>query len=444
MDKSYSGFVAGKKEPVLIPDVDTYHEVRPFIDRKKYPFQSYLGVPLLVKDELIGTLELTSRQKNIYTEGDIKTISIIAEQAAIAIHNALIYQQEQRRAEELSSLANLAKAVSSVREDKELFAHLVQTITPLLDIEIAGFLLFDETQKVLIAQNPFIGIPPQFVELYKVPIPTDSPSEDIWLKQENIVTRDATEDPRFIDLGLDHSARAAGIRESALIPLKSGGRTIGYLQAANKRNGTPFDQDDLRLLEIIALQAAPIIENAELIKLSVGRALRAEALRRIASLSGSMATLDEIFKYSLLELARLLQVDIAGIFLLEENFGELKVHIDSLYGVTPEQLPSIIRLPIGDRNFRHTVTASKKPFSTGNASLDERVLPVFSALVGPLKIKSVIDVPLVIRDQGFGEIILTSSQEDFFSRSDIQLAVTVAGQLAIAYERSTLASQTDV
>jgi len=135
MDKGYSGYLAGKKEPILVPNVDTYQEVHPFIDRKKYPFQSYLGVPLLVREELIGTLELTSREKNAYTEGDIGTMSIIAVQAAIAIHNALIFQQEQRRAEELSSLANFTKAVSSVRDDQELFAHLVQGIAFMMNLK---------------------------------------------------------------------------------------------------------------------------------------------------------------------------------------------------------------------------------------------------------------------------------------------------------------------
>ena len=441
--EGFSGHVAKTLQPLLVSDIETYRDLRPVKDDGKHLFRSYLGVPLQMGNDLVGTLEMTSREAHAYTQNDIATLTMLSRQVAIAIHNALMYRDERRRTEELSSLANLAKAVSAVRDFKELFGHLLQGITPLLEIEIAGFLIYDENLRILDAKNPFIGVPPQFVELYKVPIPADSPAEAVWMSGETILTRDASEDPRMVSLGLDHSARAAGMRETVLIPLSSGGRSIGYLQAANKRDGTPFSSDDLRLLEIIALQAAPIIDNANLINQSVGRALRAGALRRIASLSGSTATLDEIFKYSLLELARLVQADLAGIFLLDENLGELRVHPQSLYGTRSEQLPHILRLPVGDVNFRHTVTASKTPFMTGDASIDERVLPVFAALVGPFEVRSVIDVPLIIRDRGFGEILLCSRKIDYFSQGDVQLAVTVAGQLAISLERSQLASQTD-
>jgi GAF domain-containing protein/nitrogen-specific signal transduction histidine kinase len=441
--EGYSGHIAQTLQPLLVNEIETYRDLGPMKDHWKYPYRSFLGVPLTMGSDLIGTLELTSRETNAYSQNDITTLTMVSGQVAIAIHNALMYRDERRRTEELSSLANLAKAVSSVRDYKELFGHLIQGITPLLEIEIAGFLIYDENLRILEAKNPFIGVPPQFVELYKVPIPTDSPAESVWMSGETIQTQSPSEDSQIVNLGLDHSARAAGMRETALIPLSSGGRSIGYLQVANKRDGTHFSSDDLRLLEIVALQAAPIIENANLINQSVGRALRSEALRRIASLSGSKATLDEIFKYSLLELARLIQADLAGIFLLDENLGELRVHPSSLYGTLSNQLPHILRLPVGDANFRQTVTASKTPFLTGDASIDERVLPVFAGLVEPFEVRSVIDIPLIIRDRGFGEILLCSKKTDYFSAGDVQLAVTVAGQLANALERSHLASQTD-
>jgi len=61
-------------------------------------------------------------------------------------------------------------------------------------------------------------------------------------------------------LGLHHLAQAAGIRHTVLMPLASGGRMLGYLQAANKRDGTSFDHHDLRFLAIIAGQAAPLLK----------------------------------------------------------------------------------------------------------------------------------------------------------------------------------------
>ena len=73
---------------------------------------------------------------------------------------------------------------------------------------------------------------------------------------------------------------------------------LGYLQVADKKDGSSFDQDDLRKLTIISGQAATLIENLILVRQSQERALRSEALRRIASLTGSVATLDEILSFS--------------------------------------------------------------------------------------------------------------------------------------------------
>lgn len=439
----YSGNVAALREPILISDVDAYRDYRPLIDRKKYPFHSYLGLPLLVGGELIGTLALTSLDRDAFSEKDVEELSLVSGQAAIALHNALLYREEKRRALELSSLANLTQVVSSVQDPEELFARLSQGISPLLDVEIAGFFIFEDVHRKLVAQNPFIGIPPQFVDLYQVDIPADSPADKIWRDQETLVITNAGEDPTMIDLGLDHSARAAGIKNTVLVPLKSGGRSLGYLQAANKRDKTTFTEDDIRLLSIVAGQAAPIIENVDLVQQSIQRALRAEALRRIASLSGSEADLDEILKYSIIELSRLLKVDAAAIFFLNENLAALDVHRESIYGVPEELYDQLGRIPIDERYSKYMVSVSKRPFITTNTLAETRVLPPYQTLMNTFKVKSAIDVPLVFRGRGVGELMLASDKQDHFSRSDVQLASTVAGQLAVAVERTSLASQTD-
>jgi len=443
MGEGYSGYVAEKRQPILVADVDTYRERRPIINRQKYPFHSYVGYPLVIGGELIGTLDLTSLDRDAFNENDVEVLRLLSGQAAVALHNALLYREEKRRALELSSLASLAQAVSSVRDSKELFAQLAEGISPLLEVQIAGFLVYEDVHRKLVAQNPFIGVPPQFIDLYQVDIPPDSPADKIWRDRETLVITNAGEDPQMIDLGLDHSSRAAGIKHTVLVPLIIGARSLGYLQAANKHDGTPFTQDDVRLLSIIASQAAPIIENADLVQQSIQRAFRAEALRRIASLSGSEAALDEILKYSVIELSRLLKVDSAAVFFLDESGGELQVHAASVYGVPPDLLEQLGRIPVAEEFSRFIVSNSQEPFISENAVEDRRISPPYRLLIDKLGVLSVADVPLVFRGRGLGEIMLGSNRSDHFTQSDIQLIMTVAGQLAVATERTMLGSQTD-
>ncbi|HIE58157.1 MAG TPA: GAF domain-containing protein, partial [Anaerolineales bacterium] len=235
-----------------------------------------------------------------------------------------------------------------------------------------------------------------------------------------------------------------GIHSTLLVPLSSGGRALGYLQVANKQDRSDFNDSDVRILKIITGQAAPIIENAGLIRQSIRRALRAESLRRIASLSGSSASLDEILKYSMVELARLFQVDYAAIYLLDETIGVLRVHDESVYGISPQDVATLGRINTNDPEFTKSITKNKTPYLTNNADLEENIISIYQPLIRRLKVKSVIDVPVIIREHGSGEVILASRQPDFFTRSDLQLAMTVASQMAVAIERASLESQTDV
>ena len=67
-EKGYSGYLITNRQPLLVEDVNTYLEVRPQVNQNQYPFNSYLGVPLLAAGELIGTLELASLNKGAFNQ----------------------------------------------------------------------------------------------------------------------------------------------------------------------------------------------------------------------------------------------------------------------------------------------------------------------------------------------------------------------------------------
>ncbi|HEX7974336.1 MAG TPA: GAF domain-containing protein [Anaerolineales bacterium] len=443
LDQGYTGYLASQHIPLLIPDVEQAIQPRPAADRQRFPIQSYLGVPLLAAGELVGSLELASFERECFSQTDLQLLQLISPQAAISIRNALLYKAEQQRSHELAGLASLAQAVSAIRNPQDLFASLNECISPLLPVEILGFLVYDENRRTLEAQAPFLGLPPSVVAWYQTMIPADSPAEEIWRRQETLTTSNAPEDERLEALGLHYLALAAGIRHTVLAPLSSSGHMLGYLQAANKQDGTPFDAEDLRLLAVIAVQSAQIIENFTLVQQSHQRAVRAETLRRIASLTSSSATLDEILKYSLQDLARLLQADMAAIFLLDEAHDELRLHKGSLFGVAYEMISTLAHIPIDDPGF--PLFRPGAPPSLAEVELSEgpQVVPLFRPLSDKLGIQASIDIPMIVREHVIGELVLGSYQPGFFQRGDTLSATTAASQIASAIEQATLYSQTD-
>lgn len=442
-NQGYTGYLARTREALLVKDITTFRQVRPALDRQRYPFQSYIGVPLVMAGDLIGTLELASLTRNHYTENDLEILRLLSGQAAVAVNNALLYEQQQQRALELAGLARLAQTVSSIRDPQDLVAQLVEQISPMLDVEILGFLLYDENRRLLQAQNPFLGIPPNIVEWYQISIPADSPAEAVFLSSETILAPNAPEDPTLKTLEMHHVAMVGSIQNTALLPLTSGGRMLGYLQVGDKRDGSLFDKDDMRFLAIIAGQAAPILENASLVQQARKRTQRAETLRRIASLISSTATIDEVLKFSLMDLARLLQADLAGILFVDENRGELVFHRDSLYGLPAELAKTIGGISQDSPGFQLTVTHLKRQLMSPDLAEDPDIPALYHPLAEKLGMHSFISVPLVVRERGLGELILGSLRPNFFSSADVQGVATAASQLAAAMEQSALAAQTD-
>ncbi|HCK65907.1 MAG TPA: hypothetical protein DHW49_06555, partial [Anaerolineae bacterium] len=330
---SLTQHVADKKSPLMIENVQQSE----LINGELISVQSYLGIPLMAGGELVGTLEAGQLSTGAFGQHDLDLLVLISGQAAVAIRNAKLYEDEQRRRAELIGLANLNQSIGSVRDMQDMFTRLVESILPLFQTEIVGFLLYDDDKRTLEGKNPFHGLPTQVVEIYRTSILPESPAEKIINSREPIITKNAMTDESWRDLGLADVATAASLRDNALIPLLSSGHMLGYLQIGHHTRGAAiFNQEEIRLMNIVASQAAAIIENVLLVQQARARALRADALRRIASLSASSATLEEILKYSMQEIARLFQADMGAIFLLDETRGVLSLNRESTYGVSEE------------------------------------------------------------------------------------------------------------
>jgi GAF domain-containing protein len=408
------------------------------------PVQSFIAVPLLVDDELVGLFEAGQTVSAAFSQSDLDLLNLIAGQAAVALRNAILFEQEQRHAVELSGLANLAHAVSAIQDPKDLFARLVESVAPLFKADIVGFLLYDENKRTLEAQVPFHGLPPHIVQIYRALFSGSSPANALLASRQPIITPDAAQDENWRVLGLTDIAQAASLRDSALIPLLSMGHMVGYFQVSRHSDGTTaFSESEIHLMGIVSDQAAAIIDSSMLIQQNRSRAQRSDALRRIASLSSSSATLEEVLRFSMQELVGLFQASSGAIFLLDEARGELAPDPNSLVGVMEEKVSVFHPIFVDDPEYRLTVSGSQRPFLSGRLSVDRRVLTFYRPLVTGLGLESAIVVPLVSREKTLGELMLGSDKIEFFNNYDLQVISTAAGQLASAIESLHLLSQTD-
>ncbi len=431
-----------QRAPILLTDARAQIDLAENND--SLSIQSYLGIPLMAGGELVGSLEAGQIGGGAFGQHDLDLLFLVSGQAAVAIRNARLYVDEQRRVSELAGLANLNQTLGAIHDMRDLFTRLVESVASLFSADIIGFLLYDEAKRTLIGKVPFHGLPPRLVELYRAVISPDSPAAQIIASQQPILTLNASSDETWRALGLSDIALAASLRDNALVPLVSSGRVLGYLQVGHHQRGTaPFTGEELRLMNIVANQTAAIVENVLLVQQARLRSARAEALHRITSLAGSSATLDEILKYSIQELALLFQADVGAVFLMDEARGELRLRRESTFGVSDEISASFIQIFVDDPQYHYTVSGRQKPFMSGRLSSDRRILPIYRPLATALHAESALVVPLVARDRSVGELMLGSYAPDYFNNDDLQVALSAAGQLATAIESVNLLTQTD-
>lgn len=442
-DEGFTGYLVTQREPLLVRDLRTFTRVRPALSATQFPFRSYVGVPIQLAGEVLGTLELASAQPGAYDENDLRLLQIIAAQAAVAIHNALIYTQTRRQLEELHTLAEVAQAVSRLQDPVDFYRSLVEGIQSLMRAEIVGFLRYDPVRHELVAQAPFTGVPEAFVAAYRSRVNLEQAA--LWLqRREPWVAEQVPEDPGFRALGLADLARGAGMRDAIMAPLWAGDRLLGFLQMANKQGEEPFSAADIPLARILAGQVVPLLENAELLQEARKRALRAEALRRIANLVASEANQDEILRFVLREVAQLLQARLVALFLLDESEGVLRVHRSSLIGVTEEQADRLGQIPVTHPSFRFAVTRTRRPFRSPDIQADSRIVEMYRPFVENFpEARAAIVVPLVLQDRALGEMIIASDQVGVYDANDVQLALSIAGQLALAVGRRHWLAQAD-
>jgi transcriptional regulator with GAF, ATPase, and Fis domain len=114
----FSDYIIRNKKTVFAPNNVLKHmeslgiEFVP-LNEDETPSQSWLGVPLMIGERVLGVISVQSVQKpNLYNEHNRDILTTIASQAAIAVENARLFQEAQRRAQETTVLAEVGREIS--------------------------------------------------------------------------------------------------------------------------------------------------------------------------------------------------------------------------------------------------------------------------------------------------------------------------------------------
>jgi len=161
-----TGTIARTKQPILISDVTTDDALAPKLGDN--PYQSFVGVPLMLGDRFLGTLELTHMEAGFFSQRHLALLQAVAKPVATAIHNAEIYYAQVKRIDDIASLQQITQGQDLEADVSSVYTSLNKRIANLVDAEVAGVLLYDDRREVLAAQPPFYGLPSQIVSIMEI------------------------------------------------------------------------------------------------------------------------------------------------------------------------------------------------------------------------------------------------------------------------------------
>ena len=252
------GWVAKIGQSMHVPDVslESRYVQWPSVGQTR----SELAVPLLAKAGVIGVLNVESARINAFDESDVAVMQALANQAAIAIENARLYESSNRQVAQLTALQETNRALARTLERDALLNLIMEQATTLLRAD-GGMINLVDWEKHEDEVVAYSGASARFMGA-RGPLDT-SLSGWATLHNQPVISNRLAEDERIAPNALEWLAQAH-IESAALVPLTIKDRVAGTLVLIKEHGKGGFDQTDLDLLVAFADQATIAIENARL------------------------------------------------------------------------------------------------------------------------------------------------------------------------------------
>jgi phosphoserine phosphatase RsbU/P len=249
--KGVVGRAAERRESILLQDVrleENYISANPDV-------RSELAVPLIVKNRVIGVIDLQSEQVGYFQTEHLRLLELTASRVAQAIENARLYTRVARQAQTLAVLNEIAREVTSILDLDPLLERIGELLRRLIDYQMFSILLLNERdQELEIQYSVRFGHP---VSPAAEKVPMDRGLVGTAVRERRLIhAGDVRKDARYFQVNPE-------TRSEMAVPLLYKGKVIGVLDLEHVRVNY-FNDDHQRTLVTLASQIAVAIENARL------------------------------------------------------------------------------------------------------------------------------------------------------------------------------------
>ncbi len=400
--------------------------------------RSALAVPIKLRDEVIGVLDIQETDESRHwTEEEVEMTTAVADQLALALENARLFDDARTRAEELAVLNELGQKLTSCLDIEGVLEEVYRQASRLVDTSNLYIILYDEkSNEVTLAIDVIEG------ELTKPRATWKNRQgfiEYVIRNRSPVIAQDTYSD--WADRkGLGFHKRASlssrGVRIPLAVlgvPLIVGDQVLGVIAIRDYANPRAYDAHDQELLTSIAHQTAIALQNAHLFEEAQRRATQLAAAAEVARDATSILNVDQLLDETVHLISAQFNFYHAGVFLLDDKGEYAVLHAASSEGGKC-MLERGHKLPVGKVGIVGHVAATGEPRIALDVGEDVK------HFVNPdlPNTRSEMGLPLKVHNRVIGVLDVQSTAEGAFSEEDIAVMQTLADQLAAAIANARL------
>lgn len=250
MGQGVVGQAAELRKTVRIDDVSSYSH---YINANQN-VRSEIAVPLIIKNKVIGVLDIESEQEAHFTAEHQQLLELVASRVAIAIENARLYTRISRQAQTLTVLNEISRELTSILDLDDLLERIGTLLKRVVDFQMFTILLWSESRQQFVHR-----FSTRFGERVVRERTTELGIGIIGTAAQEktpILVPDVRKDSRYIEAN-------AEVRSELAVPLIYKGNVIGVIDLEHTRVNY-YNEEHQRTLTTLAGQIAIAITNARL------------------------------------------------------------------------------------------------------------------------------------------------------------------------------------
>jgi RND family efflux transporter MFP subunit len=431
-DSGTLGAVAANKTFIQFEGSDLQREEYAHLDvRRTVTGLAY--VPLLLDETLFGAIELANFDQS-FPEEMLETLSEIPDLSAQAIASALSYESERNTnlhsISRVAQMYDLEKVFNSTLEMDELMPIIASKCRDALSVQAMHLWMVKDENELLLTSRD--GEDPTV------------PEEALQKTGEGIAAEvsDSREPLLIADPDDERLAkRNAGSAEATIFsvmatPLITQGNEIGVLEAVNKLDGRPFDEDDLFFLNSIAETAAAALHNASLMH-AERKVEILETLVKVSTEITSTLNLDRVLHAVVNLPGSVIPYERAAIAMDQRGKTQVKA-ISGITQINPgdvevDRLRAILQwASLAPQAFM--VTQHGEEVDQERPETREKFLQYFTET----GMRAFYAVPLADEEGRLGSLSFESGNPDFLSEAHLEMINILAAQATVALRNATL------